>query len=372
MQPAARSGLTAAQVTSLIRSPAAVEFDSGLELLDMSLNLVEDISSALDGGSVSRAGYATLHGTSNLNISRELDWGTAIVRPYMTMTDGVVLARFNLGAYLTSSPRTVVGSVPITFDVAGYDILHVLNTPVGDTYTVEEGTGYLAAAETILLGNGITRYVIDQTSAAQVLPSPRVWALDTSTTWLNVVNDLLAAIGYLGVYSDWDGRLRMEAYQNPTDRPAEWLYDTNPLTSLLAPERARVQDYFNAPNRWVFYWNQDPAGAAPVEGAGVFSYQNDHYGPTSVAARGRVISATPVQLDAVDQDSLETQAQSVIDADLRLKTTFEVATFPNPLHWHFDRLALADPDLYRLADVLSTKWTLPLDGKDMQHEWQLI
>jgi hypothetical protein len=98
-----------------------------------------------------------------------------------------------------------------------------------------------------------------------------------------------------------------------------------------------------------------------VEGAGIYTFTNDHNGPTSVAARnGRVITATPVQVDAVDQAALMARAQISIDADLRLKTTFEVSAFRNPLHWHFDRLAVNDPGLGPLMDVLVTQWTLPL------------
>lgn len=372
MQPIARSGLTAAQVTALIQTASAVEVDSGLELLDMGLNVVADISADLRGGSVSRASYATLHGTASLAVSRELDWANALVRPYMTMTDGINTARFNLGAYLTSSPRTETGESPVTWAVDGYDILHVLNTPIGDAYTVAAGVGYLAAAERVLLDQGIVRYNIDQTSAAAVLGSPRVWVLDTQTTWLNVVNALLAAIGYQGVWSDWDGRLQLGPYQSPTDRGPEWVYDTGPDTSMLAPKQVTVRDYFNAPNRWVFYWSKDPSLGAPTEGNGVYTYVNYTYGVTSVNARGRVITAPPVQVDAADQASLVTQAQSAIDADLRLKTTFEVSVFPNPLHWHFDRLTVAGSQLGTIMDVLVSKWTLPLDGSDGPQEWQLL
>lgn len=372
MQPVARSGLTAAQVTAIIQTASGVEVDAGLELLDMDLNVIEDISADLQGGSVSRASYATLHGTASLAVSRELDWANAVVRPYMTMTDGTNTARFNLGAYLTSSPRTETGSSPVTWAVDGYDILHVLNTPVGDAYTVDTGVSYLAAVEQVLLDNGIAAYDIDQTSAAVVLDSPRVWILDTQTTWLNVVNDLLAAIGYQGAWSDWDGRLRVQPYQTPTDRAPEWVYDGDVETSMLAPKQTVIRDYFNAPNRWVYFWSKDPSTAAPVEGAGVYTYVNYSYGRTSVEARGRIITAPPVQLDAIDQDSLELQGQASIDADLRLKTTFEVSVFPNPLHWHFDRVLVSGSQLGPVMDVLVSKWTLPLDGGDGSHEWSLL
>jgi hypothetical protein len=372
VQPIARNGLTAAQVTSLIQTASAVEFDKGLELLDMSLVVVADISADLQDGTVNRDSYATLHGTADLQISRELNWGNAVVRPYMTMTDGVITARFNLGAYLTSTPETNTGSTPTTWAVTGYDILHVLNSPVGDAYTVAAGTGYLAAAEQILLDQGITQYTIDQSSASSVLAAARTWVLDTTTTWLNVANDLLAAVGYQGLWSDWDGILHMSPYVRPLDRTTEWLYSTDLSASMLSPQQTKVQDYFNAPNRWVFYWSNDPSGTAPIEGAGIYTFINYDYGPTSVNARGRVITAPPQQVDAVDQNALVTQAQNSIDADLRLKTTFKLGVFPNPLHWHFDRVTVAGSQLGPIMDVLVQKWSLPLGGGDGSQEWQLL
>lgn len=340
----------------------------------MSLSVIEDITDDLEGGSVGRDSYATLHGSATIQVARDLDWGTAIIRPYMTMTDNIYTARFNLGAYLTSSPETNPVATPITHDVQGYDILHWLNTPVGEAYTVAAGRGYLDAAEDVLQAQGILAYRIDQAQASKTLPTAKVWALDPRTTWLNVVNDLLLAIGYQGLWSDWDGALQMTPYVSPTNRATEWLYTTDPNTSMLANERKMIRDWFDAPNRWVFYWSKDPSTAAPVEGAGVYTFVNERNGPTSVQARGRVITAAPVQIDAVDQSALIAAAQLTIDADLRLKTVFEVSTFPNPLHWHFDRVTLNDPSMHPLADVVVSKWNLPLKpvGDDMKQTWSLL
>jgi hypothetical protein len=368
----ASTALSAAQVLALVQNSPALDVSSGVELLDVTLAVLADLTGSFEDGTVSRDSYATLHGTASLLLAQELDWGTAILRPYMSLSDGTTSARFNLGAYLTSSPETEMANQPIPHQIEGFDILHWLNTPVGGPYVVAAGTGYLAAAEAILLAQGIQAYTIDQTQAGQVLPSPKTWALDQNTTWLNVVNDLLAAVGYLGVWSDWDGRLRMTPYIPPTTRGPEWLYTTDQATSMLAPDRKVKRDYFQAPNRWVFYWSQDPSGAQPVEGAGIYTYVNQASGPTSVAARGRVITAPPLQVDAVDQASLVAQAQALIDADLRLGTTFEIGTAPNPLHWHFDRVTLADPAVGPLTECLVNKWTLPIKGGDMTHEWSQL
>lgn len=378
MQPLARDGYTSAQIQSLIRDAEAVGTSAGLELLDASLNVLEDLTDRFEGGTVTRANYATLHGTSSLKIAAELSWGTAIIRPYLMMSgriplDGTtVTARFNLGAYLTNSPKTELGESTITHEVDGFDILHWLNTPVGEAFVVADGTSYLDAVATILNAQGLTKYNIDQTSAGLILDSPKVWAFDDNTTWLNIINDLLAAIGYQGIFSDWDGTLRVQPYILPTDRATEWLYTSDGTTSMLDNKRTVTRDYFDAPNQWVFYWSKDPATAQPVEGAGIYTYTNDTNGPTSVSERGRVISAKPERIDVADQASLIGAAQQRIESDIRLKTTVEASSFPNPLHWHFDRITLADPAFGSIAEGLAVRWTLPLNGGDMSHEWSLI
>ncbi|WBB94175.1 hypothetical protein [Verrucosispora sp. WMMC514] len=365
---APRNHLTEATVVRLLRDAPAITVGHGLELIGQDLQLVEDISADLAGGQVSRNSYATLHATCQLALSRALSWGSALVRPYMTISDGQDTARFNLGAYYTSTPTHRVGEDPVTYDVAGYDILHGLHSPVGEAYAVDAGVGYLAAVEAILQGQGYTRYLIDQRRGDAVLPSAKVWALDDQTRWLTVVNDLLAAIGYQGIWSDWDGQLRCQPYQRPADRAPEWLYDDRQATSMVGLNRDLERDFFEAPNRWVFVRQNDVDGPPPVEGDGVYTWTNTDVGDTSVEARGRVLTKV-VYADAADQAALEAAGQVTIDADMRIPTALRVTTSPNPLHWHFDRLIVDEPALGPYADVMATSWTLPLDGSDMTHEW---
>jgi hypothetical protein len=369
-----RSTLTDAQVVALIQDAPALTVSAGLELLDMTLAVQADMSDGLVGGSVSRASYASLHGTATLNLSVELDWGTAIVRPYIVLTDGVIAARFNLGAYFTSTPHHDLDTVPSMFAVSGYDILYALSSPVGEVYAVDVGIAYLTAVESILTGQGFVAgtYLIDQASVATVLPSARVWPIDERTTWLTVVNDLLGAIGYAGIWSDWDGRLHCEPYANPRDRGPEWFYDVDTATSMLTLKRTIERDFFAAPNRWVGVRSNNVDGIAPVEGAGVYTVVNAHDGPTSTEARGGRVISRILSLDVADQASLIALVEQTVDADLRLKTTLTLGTSPNPLHWHFDRVVVNDPAIGSFVDVLVTDWTLPLDGGDMQHSWTLL
>lgn len=367
-----RNQLTAAQVTALIRDAPGVEVAAGCELLDVGLNVLADLTDVFGGGQVRRQAFADLHGSATLTVEGPLDWGTAILRPYMILASPTITARFNVGAYYTSTPKTQLGEDPVTYAVEGIDILDGLNDTVGEAYAVAAGAPYLATVEGILLQRGYTRYLIDQSAAASVLPSARVWAMDDNATWLTIVNDLLGAVAYQGVWSDWDGQLRVQPYASPTVRPSEWVYDVARLTSMLAPERSLERDYYRAPNRWVFYRSNNVDGPAPTEGNGVFTFINQSDGHTSIDARGGRVITRPVPLDVADHAALVAAAQVTIDADLRLKSTLAVASAPNPLHWHFDRVTIDDPAVGSATEALSTQWTLPLDGGDMTHEMTLL
>lgn len=376
MQPlteAPRDALTATQVTNLLKTDPALRLTGGLEIVDIGLNVLEDISDDLAGGSVTRDSYAIMHGAAQFAITRQIDWGGDLLRPYITVTGETVSARFNLGVYHPTTPDYPLDETPPTFNVDGYDVLLRLNQPVGDAYAIVSGTGYLAKAEEILLARGYSQYIIDQSSANVTAPDSRVWAFDDQITWLTIVNDLLASIGYAGVWSDWNGRLRLQPYQTPIERAPEWTYSDDMETSQLSAKRTVTYDYFSAPNRWVIYQSNVADGATPVEGNGIFTYVNDAVGDTSVQARRGLVITHVEGVDAADQASLVARAQQIIDADMQIPTLFNVTTAPNPLHWHFDRLLVRDA-FFTIADVMCTQWSLPLppDNGDMTQQWRVL
>ena len=140
MQPligAPRDGFTADEVRALLTGDS-VTVTPGLELLDTSNVVVEDITTELArGGSVSWDNRDAIHASVRLSITRALTWGKDRVRPYIVLSDGQVEARFNLGVYVPTTPDTTRGENPVTYSVTGYDLLSLLQaTGPGDTFTV--------------------------------------------------------------------------------------------------------------------------------------------------------------------------------------------------------------------------------------------
>jgi hypothetical protein len=372
MQPPSEAGLTVDQAVALLQDSPDLVVSAGMEIVDLSLEVLEDISDDLAAGQIARNSYAVMHATASFAITRQLDWGAGLVRPYMLVSTagGAVSGRWNLGVYHTSTPEDSTLEDPQTFDVDGYDILLRLNQPVGDAYAISAGDAYLAKVEEILQARGYLAYVIDQSAAATVAPTARVWAFDDQVTWLTIVNDMLASVGYQGVWADWNGRLRCEPYVLPQLRQVEWTYTDDRVSTMLGPDRRRSQDYTFAPNRWVVFRQNNVDDTPPVEGNGMFTYQNDSVGITSVNARGGLVITKRVGVDAADQGALIAQANQIIQTDMDVPAVWTVPVSPNPGHWHFDRLFVDTAQL--LADVQCTGWTLPLDGSNMTLTWREI
>lgn len=367
-----RSHLSLAQIEWLVQGSPSVTVGHGAEVTDLAQEEVTDLGEFFAGGTVERAAYATLHGTANFAVSTPLEWGWAVIKPYMTLSDGLITARFNLGAYFTNTPKRPTRERPPTYDVVGYDLLYALDTIVGDAYGVPKGALVLEEVEKILTARGYTRYIIDQDRASSVVPDNRTWALDSAIHWIHIVNDLLAMVGYQGVWSDWNGYLRCEQYERPINRPHEWYLPADTYESILGDDAEIEYDFHGAYNRWIGVRGNNPEDAAPIEGNGLYTYTNDSQGPTSVDERRGLVITRMETLDVSSHADLVTQVLRMADQDMAVPTSITSSTGPLPLAWHFDRYLIDDADIGPRTDVLGTQWSLPLDGSDMTHTWSVL
>jgi hypothetical protein len=363
-----RASLTAAQVTALLTAPDLAT-DFGVELLDASLALVEDISADVVTGTVRRDNLATVHGTVDLTVTRSLAWGRDRVRPYMLLssaTAGVSLARFNLGVFLLTTPSTPLTETPITYAVTGFDQLNLLQDSIGDSYSVALGANVLTSVRAALTAAGVTAPVLlDSAASTAVLSSVLTFPLTSSSspTWIQVVNGLLASVNYWGIWTDWDGAFRSGPYVTPAARAPEWTFTVGDLvTGVVATERTVTNDVWNAPNWWRFI--QNGLTSAPVEGAGQYTVQNVTAGPSAQGSVGRTVHAPVVFLDAVDQASLVSQGDRVVAAALRSTEIITTKLSPFPIAWHQDIVAYVDAALGGSRKASCRSWALPLGGAD--------
>lgn len=374
-----RDSLTTAQVTDLIQA-SNLTISAGCELLNADLSVAEDISNDLDGGKVSRSLYATVHGTCDLTLTRALTWGVDLVRPYMTLTDGLVEARFNLGVYCLTTPDRKVGETPATYAVQGFDRLLLLQRQVGADYTVTAGTTYRQALLDVFTDAGLTGALIEGSAADDTLPADKTWALvadrvadpdqtDSPVTWLRIVNDLLRAINYRSVWADENGVFRCQGYQAPADRPVEWTFDADDLVAgTVGEQRTVIEDAWGVPNRWVFRWSN---GGTGIEGDGVYTVNNVSDGPTSQDSRG-LIWPSVIDFEAASQAKLVELGDRRVAADLSVTSRYQVTVGPFPPAGHADIYRYVDSAAGVDRNVQLVQFDLDLLGADTAMTWEAV
>lgn len=363
MQTLARDGLSSDAVR-LHLTAESVEISAGLDLLDTDNRFVDDISDDLAGGSISRDNYAAVHGTCRLQITRELAWGRDRVRPWMTVTSNGATTRWNLGVYVLTTPTDDRGESPQTWDVVGYDLLHLLQDAPGDTHVATSGTTYLQAVRDAVMAAGLTAatVLLDGSGQDKTLPADRVWALGVNgTTWLRIVNDLLREIGYDGIYADESGRLRSQPFRPLDERPTEWTHDTSDeRTNIVGEDRKVTADVWAGFNWWRFVQRRDSAAAQPTEGDGIYTVENVSDGPSSQTALGRVRRRPVEFLDAPDHASLVAQGDRIVAEDRQMTREWSGQIDPLPAQWHRDCVRVIDGGTSE--KLIASSWTLNLDG----------
>lgn len=265
-----------------------------------------------------------------------------------------------LGVFLLSSPsRSYRAGALVLRDVQAYDQLLVLRDDrVSDRYTVNAGTNYVTAINTLVAGMGFT---LNLTPTTKTLPVARDW--DPGTTRLEILNELLGAINYESAFFDEDGVLIGRPYISPADRASEYTYAANG-DSLLAGDILQTLDLFAIPNKWTIVVSN--ADQVPI----VSTYTNNSVtSPTSVPNRGRIIADFRTEQDAADQATLDAMVARLAFEASQVYEYVEFDTPLMPVHQNADVYSLDIDGLDINASYSEHTWSLPLQaGSTMSHK----
>lgn len=359
------------ELLELLTAPNAL-YTAGLELLDLNNQVVEDITDSLvvEGSEVEYHYDADVHRTCQINITRKLAWGRDRVRPYIVVSAGSVVQRFDLGIFTLVTPKSNRGEKPQTWAVAGYDLMQLLLDGPGDTWVVDFGTSFLGAIREVVASAGLNSTVfLSGDRAASTSEKPYVWIPtdQTPVRWLDIINDLLHEIGYAPMWADGTGALRSGPLVDPKSQPPLWVFDvTNQTIDLAALARSVNGDMWAAYNWWRFI--RSDMDTSPVEGDGIYTYVNQSDGPSSVDQLGRYRRKDPQTLQVVDQAALVAQGDAIVAADRQVTATVELSVDPLPIAGHQDVAQLIDGDATEDGQertsllCLVQQWTVTLDG----------
>jgi hypothetical protein len=338
----------------------------GLELLDENDILIEDISDELRGGWVDRNNYGTVHGSCELQLSRPFTWETARMRPRITLVGAGLTKTWNEGVYLAPSPDTELGETPATHKVRGQDKLALLNRPVGESYSLAAGSGYLAGVRAIITASGVTGLapLLDGTAESTTLTTAMVWLLDPSAppTFLGMANDVLAMLGYRGLYANRDGRFCSEPYQSPGVRTPTWTFDlTDQQKQMVREDRQMRRDELDRTNYFVFV--RTGMATKPISGAGLYIVDNSGTG-----TKYKRTWWLPVE----SQTELVSKGNETVEEMTQRKWTINFPCSPAPVLWHFDVVNYWDMQAGGYLKGQIMNWRQPLDLSDMAVQMEVI
>lgn len=353
--------VTLAQRRALIEA-VDLHRSASLHLVDSNDTFVMDLTEDYKGGSVRRANFADIHGTSDLLIARDLQWGSARLQPFVTLSSELegLTKTYSMGIYVPGIPKKPIGRTPVVWSVKGSDKLVLLQTQMGRAVTLAKGESYLDFLVALLgdLGHTKVRFDFPAATWAKAAANARNWAPDT--TALRIANDVLDAVGGRGCWADRDGWYCSEPYRSPSERTPDWYYDADDvITTIVGPERTFGADYFDAFNRWVRI-RSNPLAGTPIDGDGRAERINQSDGPTSVDARGGWIRTDTQTVDVADQAALEALADEAMEAGKRVANELTMPTGINPEHWHFTVVEVVDRELGPTARYQEGSWEMPL------------
>lgn len=384
LNAAPRTGLSQTGILDLLQTGKNLRVGYGARRLDKNLVVQEDLSPWMSAGSsIKSDSTASIHRTCTLKLdsTNPITYGTDFVQPWMDLTnpDTGFTARFYLGVYTLATPTYDNSKLPSVLDVTGYDLLYYLNDVIGDSIQIASGANPIDQATSLILA-AFPGATINAVPTTATLSSALTFPFDSSnssTTYLEVINTLLAACGYQPLWVDWNGAFQLVPYVTPTTTNAEWTFDVQAADNIVAEQRSSSQDLFNVPNKWIFI--MENLSAAPVEGTTQFTYVDTSLNnPSSFPNRGRIKRKIEF-VAAADYPSLVTFGQSVIAQDITPAEQFDVSTSPFPIAWQYDQILYIDsnlapipPALQRVRRVQALTWELPLDGGDMTWTWQTV
>ena len=277
-----------------------------------------------------------------------VDWLTDQIRPELVI-DGTP---HPLGVYLPATVTPIEDEKTKSVHVEAFDRCWL----VRDNYTegilhISAGSLYTTVIRQLLTLAGIAVMIVTPSEAA-IAEAREDW--DIGTSYLTIINDLLAEINYNPLWFDATGAAIVEPASVPTAENVEHTLDDNNVESLLLPEIRRTTDIYQAPNVFICVVSNADKNAAMVATA----VNDNPQSPLSVTRRGRRIVQVKHLNNIASQEELQAYANRLRNESLFTGETITVRTGLLPGFGVADVTALHYGDL--AAICIERSWTMEL------------
>lgn len=301
----------------------------------------------------------SLSGEFVLNI-QDPNWLKARIKPYLII-DG---KESSLGEYLISQADDCTDKKGVKFwQIKGMDLGRIPQRSRTEKRVLfQAGQRYTDIVQSILLELGISRIIAIQSDAT--LKNDRAdWEIGTS--WIKIINSLLAEINYQSLWFDTEGNARIQPHRQVDGMVIDHRYESGEL-SQIKPQVDISSDIYKAYNVFTAMVSS-PEYEEPMIAVSVNDIPTSRISTVNI---GRVQAPIEKLDDIANQEEL----QKYVD-NLRFQSmcSTETISFRTALNQHQvrDIVSIHHPQASGIYQETQWKMTLSFDG-EMTHTAQRV
>lgn len=281
-------------------------------------------------------------------INDQINWYRDELQP-VVIIDGV---ESSLGIFRPTTVTTAEEDFTKTVTVSAYDRCWLASTTKTESLLhLSAGDGYVETIKKLLQVCGIVN-VIAAPSAATLPADREDW--QTGTSYLTIVNDLLAEIGFNDLWFDADGLAHLEKYSAPSATAIKRRYGARDLLLPMGRDWSDETDVFDAPNVFVCICDNADRSATLTATA-----ENTSFGAKSILSRGMRIAQVTKVKQIADQESLQAYADKLCNESLLGTREITFYTPVNPGHGVGDIISIDHDDIGGIYQ--ETGWNVELE-----------
>ena len=301
----------------------------------------------------------SLSGEFVLNI-QDPNWLKARIKPYLII-DG---KESSLGEYLISQADDCTDKKGVKFwQIKGMDLGRIPQRSRTEKRVLfQAGQRYTDIVQSILLELGISRIIAIQSDAT--LKNDRAdWEIGTS--WIKIINSLLAEINYQSLWFDTEGNARIQPHRQVDGTVIDHRYESGEL-SQIKPQVDISSDIYKAYNVFTAMVSS-PEYEEPMIAVSVNDIPTSRISTVNI---GRV----QAPIEKVDDIANQEELQKYVD-NLRFQSmcSTETISFRTALNQHQvrDIVSIHHPQASGIYQETQWKMTLSFDG-EMTHTAQRV
>lgn len=328
-------------------------------LMDLDDRVIDELDGA-SGGKLDESIHTVIRASGSLNFTyhQPVDWHRHRIGITYTFRDERGYThRYPQGVFLPTTPGSTYHAHVARGEVQLYDKTQMLNAGgMPSTWTVDKGVTIAQAVKDILATVGETRVSHPDDEGGELR---NAMVFQPGTTKLRMVNDILEAGNFFGIWVDGDGVWQLQKYIPPAQRGVEWTHRSGE-NAIFKSGFKHTADGFNVPNEVVVIGRSErDDDGDEEEPPRALAWNQDPNDPFSIPSRGYTITAEPIQeQDATSLAVLEQIAQRRLLEMSSVTSTFEIdhAWLPNSLNSAV-RLVVPEHDIDALTVLQSRSWS---------------